>query len=544
MEVQGSKMYVNVFDSDPSMRRTFRTYALKRTHEEATTALFCKVVKKGDVVVDLGANIGYFTLLAARLVGKEGKVYAFEPEPRNYNYLLKNIQLNGYGNVVAVQKAVADKPGLVKLFICPYDTGHHTIQQYGGIKEYRPELAGDKKEFVEIETVRLDDFFEEIATPINVIKMDVEGAEMLALSGMEQIIRENENLAMFVEFFPLLIREMGQSPEEFTRRILEDFHFTLFVVGRDYSMHDKLFSEGYLRINTVDELMSLCKGRNDHLNLYLRKGGTGRFLETIWGNMQPSFISETELPGRKINVDTLRIIAHRYYWASKFVSGKQVLEVGCGPGLGLGWVSCHAERLVAGDITEESLALAKKHYGSRVYLVRLDAHKLPFNDNSLDIVVCVAAIIYIDLHVFLDECHRVLRRRGTLFINTPNKDLPGFRPSRLSRKYYSIPELDSLLNQHHFDAELFGAFPTQQGLARIRERFILLGKVAANKTLKSLGLYDSIKRVVGSENSAITLKAELGAEEIGLAKNVQVVSLPVGSPDLRHRIVYVIAHSR
>ncbi len=272
-EVQGSKMYVNVFDPDPNMRNTFRAYALKRIHEEATTSLFCNTVKEGDVVVDLGANIGYFTLLAAKLVGRQGKVYAFEPEPRNYSYLLKNIQLNGYDQVVALQKAVADKPGRVKLFICPYDTGHHTIQQYGGIKEYRPELAGDKKEFVEIETVRLDDFFEGIAVRPNVIKMDVEGAEMLALSGMERLINESDNLVMFVEFFPLLIREMGQSPEEFARRLLEDFHFVMFVVGHDYSMHNKVFGEDCFRVSTVAELMSLCVGRADHLNLYLRKAG-------------------------------------------------------------------------------------------------------------------------------------------------------------------------------------------------------------------------------------------------------------------------------
>lgn len=280
VNVQGSEMYINIFDPDPSMRHAFRMYALKRAHEEYTTRLFCRNVEKGDVVVDLGGNIGYFTLLAARLVGKEGKVYSFEPEPKNYSYLIKNIELNGYDNIIAVQKAVSDKSGRVKLFFCPYDIGHHTIQQYGGIREYRPsKLVDDKKiKFVEVESVSLDEFFEEITTPINLIKMDVEGAEMLALSGMERIIRENENLSMFVEFFPLLIREMGQSPEEFARRLFEDFHFSVFVVGHDYSMHDKLFSEGCLHINTVDELMSLCKGRNDHLNLYLKKVGTdGRF---------------------------------------------------------------------------------------------------------------------------------------------------------------------------------------------------------------------------------------------------------------------------
>lgn len=275
IEIQGSQMYVNLLDPDPVMRRTFRSYILNRIHEEATTALFCEVVREGDVVVDLGANLGYFTLLAARLVGKSGRVYSFEPEPRNYSYLVKNIELNSYSHVTAVPKAVSDKPGVVPLFICPYDTGHHTIQQYAGIQSYRPDLVGDKWEFVEVETVRLDDFFQDRMTPINVVKMDVEGAELLALSGMEQVIRANEGMSMFVEFFPLLIEEMGHSPREFARRLLEDFGFNLFVIPRDYSMSNVPFTDRCLRINTVDELMGFCRQRTDHINLYLKKSGAG-----------------------------------------------------------------------------------------------------------------------------------------------------------------------------------------------------------------------------------------------------------------------------
>jgi len=271
VEVQGSKMFVDVSHPDPAMRRTFRDYALNRIHEETTTALFRKSVKKGDVVLDVGANIGYFTLLAASIVGKEGKVYAFEPEPRNFGYLSKNIALNRYGNVTVAQRAVSDKPGTIKLFMCPYDTGHHTIQQFGGIRSYNPELSGTKEEFVEIQAVRLDDLFKDKLTPINVIKLDVEGAEILTLSGMENIIRANNDLVMFVEFFPLLIKEMGQSPEEFARRLLEDFGFGMFIIEHDYSMSDKSFDKGRLPITSANQLMSLCQGRNDHLNLYLVK---------------------------------------------------------------------------------------------------------------------------------------------------------------------------------------------------------------------------------------------------------------------------------
>ena len=267
IEIQGSKMYVNVYDKDPSMRQTFQSYALCQEWEPSTTEIFKKMVKEGDTVVDLGANIGYFTLLAAKLVGKKGKVYSFEPEPRNYNYLLKNIELNGYDNVFATQKAVSDESGTTRLYICPYDTGHHTINQYGGIKAHRPDFIDDKKDFVEVEKVALDDFFKDIKQSIDVIKMDVEGAEMLALSGMDRVIKENENLKMFVEFFPFLIREMGGSPEEFIRRLLEDYHFSMFIIPGDYAAK----KGKSIKINNVDELMNHCKGERDVVNLFLKK---------------------------------------------------------------------------------------------------------------------------------------------------------------------------------------------------------------------------------------------------------------------------------
>jgi FkbM family methyltransferase len=273
VEIQGSKMYINIHDKDLSMRHTFRAYALKRVHEEATTELFKKVIKEGDVIVDLGANLGYFTLLAAKLVGKKGKVYSFEPESRNYDYLVKNIELNGYDNIVATQKAVSDKHGKVRLYICPYDSGHHTINQYGGIEAYKPDFTHDDVvlDFVEVETIALDDFLKDVEQ-VDVVKMDVEGAEMLALSGMDGIIRRSKNLKMFVEFFPLLIREMGNSPEKFIHRLLEDYHFSISVIERDYSMRHHFTNEGYLEINSVDELMRLCKGQTDHVNLFLKRG--------------------------------------------------------------------------------------------------------------------------------------------------------------------------------------------------------------------------------------------------------------------------------
>ncbi len=260
MEINGSKMYLDVRDKSSSMRQTFQRYALSRIHEPTTTRIFENVVKKGDNVLDCGANIGYFTLLFARLVGSEGKVYAFEPEPRNFEFLTRNIQLNGYSRVTAINKAVSDGTGVVRLYINPKDTGHHTIKQYSGVTD-------DNRKFVDIESISLDSFFKDKYS-IDVIKMDIEGSEPLAFSGMDNLIKESKNLKMIMEFYPLVIKEMGFSPEDFARKLLEYYKFSIYVISDDYSGS----KNKHIKINNVDELMDLCKEKDAHLNLFLEKG--------------------------------------------------------------------------------------------------------------------------------------------------------------------------------------------------------------------------------------------------------------------------------
>ena len=266
IEIQGSKMYVNVNDESFSMRKTFEIYASDLIHEKATTDLFKKIVKEGDTVVDLGANIGYFTLLAAKLVGPNGKVYSFEPEPKNYSYLKKNIELNNYSQATAINKAVSDKNGTTELFICLYDTGHHTINKYDGIEAYSHGRSTEKRP-IKIETITLDEFFKGKEDSIDMIKMDVEGAEALALRGMDNILRTNDKLKMIIEFFPLLIKNMGSSPEELIYKLLNNYKFSIFVVPDDYDSS----AEKLTRAESIDEIMSVCKREVDHINLFLTK---------------------------------------------------------------------------------------------------------------------------------------------------------------------------------------------------------------------------------------------------------------------------------
>jgi len=260
--------------------------------------------------------------------------------------------------------------------------------------------------------------------------------------------------------------------------------------------------------------------------------------------MWKNFISETEMPGTKVTKDQLQIICHRYYFTSKFVSGKRVLEVGCGPGLGLGYLSRSAKQVVGGDITRDILRVAQEHYRGGVGLTLMDAHKLPFRNGCFDVVVCLAAIIYLDLPVFIDECRRVLKKDGTLILNSPNRDQPGFQGSRLSNRYYSAPELFKLLKQHNFDAELFGAFPVTKPRGRslkekIPQTFIGgVGKIL-DLTPKGKAVKEWLKKFIFPP--PIILSEEI---EEGMVDNVQLLLIPSDFPDVHHRILYAVAHPR
>lgn len=171
--------------------------------ERFQTKLFKDSVHKGMVVVDIGAHIGYYALLAAKRVGKNGMVFAFEPDETNYAFLIRNIEQNGYSNVTPVKKAVTSGTGKVKLFLDTHESGEHSI-------------VGDKRrqKAVLVDSVALDNFLNKDCV-VDVIKMDVEGAEMAALVGMSKVIARSPRLVMFTEFYPRALERAGFSPADY-----------------------------------------------------------------------------------------------------------------------------------------------------------------------------------------------------------------------------------------------------------------------------------------------------------------------------------------
>ncbi len=165
------------------------------------------------------------------------------------------------------------------------------------------------------------------------------------------------------------------------------------------------------------------------------------------------------MPGLKATSDQLAMLYTRYANAAKFCDGKDVLEVGCGAGQGLGYLAKKARKVIGGDYTENLITEARRYYRERIPLLRLDGHALPFRDSTFDVVILYEAIYYLaQPERFLDECHRALREKGTLVICSVNKEWSGFNPSPCRTHYFSVSELSNLLRTHHFDAQFLGAF--------------------------------------------------------------------------------------
>jgi FkbM family methyltransferase len=167
--------------------------ARRAKFEELETEVLLSYVQPHSTLLDIGANIGYYTVEVARKA-TFGKVISFEPDPANFALLQRNVALNQVKNTVLHNAAISDRAGHMRLYKHPFNTG-----------DYRLYNDGDFKEFVDVPTLRLDDV---ITERVDMIKIDVQGFEYFAMKGAEQILKQYKPLIL-TEFWPRGLTNSG-----------------------------------------------------------------------------------------------------------------------------------------------------------------------------------------------------------------------------------------------------------------------------------------------------------------------------------------------
>jgi len=206
---------------------------INRVYEPELTRFFERSVRSGQTAIDLGAHIGYFTLLFAQLVGPEGCVVAFEPDDENFEILKRNVQANGYANVALRRQAVADRSGRTLLYRSPVNSGDHRLVDDGA------------REAVEVEVVALDEVLPQLRGVVQWIKLDVQGAELAALRGMRSLIDSCPELTIVTEYWPRALAEFGEEPS--------DLFALLRPLGFDIN---ELLADGTLRATSAEDVFA------------------------------------------------------------------------------------------------------------------------------------------------------------------------------------------------------------------------------------------------------------------------------------------------
>jgi FkbM family methyltransferase len=223
---------------------------------ESDTEFVKKIIKKNDIILDIGANIGYYTLIFAKLVGDLGKVFSFEPESENFKILKKNVEINGYNNVILEQKIVSNTNGKSTLYVSE-KAGSHRI--------YKPD---NYVESLEIECISMDNYIEKNnIKKINFIKIDVEGAELNVLQGIQKILDSNENIILFTEFSPNQIKSCGLEPTDMINFLINNKFKIYFTQIKNHKTTFLDFEKIYSLNNYENKTINLICSRSPIHNI-------------------------------------------------------------------------------------------------------------------------------------------------------------------------------------------------------------------------------------------------------------------------------------
>ena len=242
VQLDGFKMLI---DTGKYLNSNATQVLFKKVHEPITTELFRLLLEEGDKVIDVGANIGYFTMLAASLVGSCGRVYAFEPGDVAFNDLRNNVYINSFSNIVAYNRAASDYFGERCLYVSKENTTNSLIR--------------DSRLHTMSEVVSVDRIDRLISEQVKLIKIDTEGNELEVLKGSRNLINKCESICVILEIseklkyhYDLLVETWIylRSLKFDTMFIINEFNGTIQPIDSVYDIRNK-FDRNNMYLNLI-----------------------------------------------------------------------------------------------------------------------------------------------------------------------------------------------------------------------------------------------------------------------------------------------------
>ena len=208
-----------------------------------------KYLKNGMIMLDLGANIGFYTMLSRSIVGENGRVFAFEPSPRNANLIRASIEENSFTNVTVVEAAVSGDTGVSKLYVSPNINSAHSLLDL----DFKYDEGWKREKTIDVKVITIDDYLEKKVGDLKVdfIKMDIEGSEFHAIKGMRKVLDENEHLILVSEFWPKGFLKNNKNPKDYLETL----------VGLNFKINHIDEVQGKVYPVSVNQLMEIASSR-------------------------------------------------------------------------------------------------------------------------------------------------------------------------------------------------------------------------------------------------------------------------------------------
>lgn len=269
---------VQGFHTMPDDPFWFRFELLTGRHEPETGYQLGRLIQPKMTVLDIGAHVGYYSRRASRIVGDEGRVIAFEPHPRNHAMLKQNVGANA--NVTLLQVALAEQEGTAELHdylmmsasgSLHYDQNLRDVQEQAqkrSAEDFAPRFEkGFQAQTYTVRTASVDDLLAELGIErVDVVKMDIEGAEMGALRGMQKTIANSPDLSLVMEYNPMGLKAFDNEPVSALKEIMGMGFSKLYIIEADGSLSD--YSQ---RANELEKLTQQLMSNMGVVNLLLQR---------------------------------------------------------------------------------------------------------------------------------------------------------------------------------------------------------------------------------------------------------------------------------